>query len=534
LRASQRLAVNESVGNLTRSFRRYAPRSRYVVLAAVAGLFFLIWPARALRSDNFIFYLPGTHQVVPLRELGRAQYLSLLRVLNTVGMVSGLQESSNSLTVYYGSTTLKFRTGKKKVEIDKKGINLSDPVRMEEGQWLVPLDFLSKVLPRIVKSPVEYQAGSRRAFVGAVHPATFALHLTRLPEGARLTVDFTAPIKMRTASQNGKWYVYLGSQPIQPLESGIHFQNPYVASAQFDDQDGEPKLIITPRVEGLDFYPTLADHDRTIRADLLKSQPAVAQTPPAAPPPTQAATSPAPPAPAAPGQQPSPAFPGPAPVSNLPVVALDAGHGGNNLGARGANGLVEKNLVAQLAMRARSALLATGRYRVVLTRLGDTDPGFDQRDAIANATRPLAFISFHAGNLGFRTPQVAIYTYLPSLPVSPAGAPADAPGTAPGTSLPPLLRPWATLQVSHLAASQTLAQVLRDQLSKVPGVAAVQLSRAPVRVLRSVDAPAAALEVGSLSPDADPVQLLNAQFQESLANAVVTAVEAFRPGGAQP
>jgi N-acetylmuramoyl-L-alanine amidase len=528
LRAAQRLEGDEGVDNLIRSFRRYAPRRRYAILAAALGLFFLLWPARVLRSDNFVFYLPGTHQVVPLRAFGRAKYFSLLRVLNTVGAVSGLQESSNSLTVYYGSATLKFRSGKKKVEVDKKGIGLSEAVRVEEGQWLVPLDFLSKVLPRIVKEPVEYQEGSQRAFIGAVHPATFALRLTHLPEGARLTVDLTAPVSMRTASRNGKWYVYLGSQPIQPLEHGVHFQNPYVASVRFDDQDGEPKLIITPRMEGLDFYPTLTDHGRTIRADLLKSQPAVAQTATAAPAPPQAAPAPPPAAPAA--QQPAPAFPASAPVSNLPVVVLDAGHGGSNLGAEGASGVVEKNLVAQLAMRTRLALLATGKYRVVLTRLGDTDPSFDQRDATANAARPLAFISFHAGNLGFRTPQVAVYTYLPSLPSAPSAAPADAPGATP----PPLLRPWVTLQESHLAASQTLGQSLHDQLTKVSGVADVRLSRAPVRVLRSVDAPAAALEVGSLASGMDPAQLFSAPFQQGLARAVVAAIEAFRPGGAQP
>lgn len=526
------------MGNLIRFFGRYGPRRRFAILAAALGLFLLLWPTRALRSDNFVFYLPGTHEIVPLRNFGHTQYFSLLRVLNTAGTVSGLQESSDTLTVYYGSATLKFRARKKKVEVDGKGINLSDAVRVEEGQWLVPVDFLSRVLPRIVKKPVKYQEGSQRAFLGAVHPATFALHLTRVPEGARLTAEFTAPVSMRTASRNGKWVVYLGNRPIQPLEHRIRFKNPYLASVRFDDQDGEPKLIITPRKEGLDFYPTLTDYGRTIRADLLASSPATARTTPAAAPPTQIAPPPAPATSAEAQQQVAP-VPSPAPLSNLPVVVLDPGHGGNNLGAQGADGVVEKNLVAQLAMRTRMALLATGKYRVVLTRMGDTDPNFDQRDSIANAARPLAFISFHAGNLGFRTPQVAVYTYLRSLPPAPPAPAAQPPGVQqpPGAmnNVPPLLlRPWATLQESHLAASQNLGQSLHDQLANIPGLAPVDLSRAPVRVLRSVDAPAAALEVGSLAPGVDPAQLLSAAFQTRLARAVVAAIEGFHPEGAQP
>lgn len=509
------------MGILNRPFRRSATRRRTVILLAAVGLIFLFWPPRPLRSDNFVFvfYLPTGHQIVPLRALDHTEYLSLLRVLNAVGAVSGLKESSNALTVYYGEATLKFRAGKKQIRAGDKTISLSEPVRVEEGQWLVPLDFLSKVLPQVLKEPVEYRSGSKRAFIGAVKPATYALHLTHLPEGTRLTVDFTEPVGLRTASRNGKWYIYLGSQPVQPLEHRTEFQSPYVSSIQFDDQDGEPKLIITPQVEGLDFYPTLAEGGKTIRADLLKSQPAAAQAHPPEQAPPQSAPPVVPPAPAA---QPAPAFLEAPAVSNLPVVVLDAGHGGDNLGAEGAGGVLEKNLVAQLAVRTRLALLATGKYRVVLTRLGDTDPGFDQRDSAANSAHPVAFLSFHAGNMGFRTPQVAVYTYQPSLPAAPRADP------------PPLFRPWATLQESHLPASQKLAQDLQQQFSKVPGMAAARVAGAPVRVLRSVDAPAAAVELGSLAPGIDPEQLFSTPFQERLAEAIVAALEAFGTGGVQP
>src|SRR5205807_5356029 len=59
----------------------------------------------------------------------------------------------------------------------------------------------------------------------------------------------------------------------------------------------------------------------------------------------------------------------------------------------------------------RAELASTNKYRVVLTRSGDANPTFDERAAAANAARPIAFLSFHAGNLGKRIPRLVVYTY---------------------------------------------------------------------------------------------------------------------------
>jgi N-acetylmuramoyl-L-alanine amidase len=48
--------------------------------------------------------------------------------------------------------------------------------------------------------------------------------------------------------------------------------------------------------------------------------------------------------------------------------------------------------------------------------------------------------------------------------------------------------------------------------------------------LRSVDAPAIAIEVGSLEPNTDPAPLLDSQFQQKIAQAIVAALGAFERG----
>ena len=209
-------------------------------------------------------------------------------------------------------------------------------------------------------------------------------------------------------------------------------------------------------------------------------------------------------------------IPGAQSFSSLPTVVLDAGHGGANLGARGANGVDEKNLVAQLVVRVRTALLSTGRYNVILTRVGDTDPGFDQRALLAGTNRAIVFVSFHAGDLGFRSPRVVVYTYLP-------------PGlSAPAAPEPrPLFVPWSSAQNFHLAESKRFAEALHEQFANLPGLTGGNPEEAPVRALQGVNAPAVAIEIGSLAPQVDPSALLSTEFQRGLSEAVVRALDAF-------
>ena len=78
---------------------------------------------------------------------------------------------------------------------------------------------------------------------------------------------------------------------------------------------------------------------------------------------------------------------------------LDPAHGGIDNGARGQNGVVEKDLVLLMARTARLALEREG-FRVVMTRNDDSDPSYDDRAALANSYRDVIFVSFHISSTG--------------------------------------------------------------------------------------------------------------------------------------
>ncbi len=75
-------------------------------------------------------------------------------------------------------------------------------------------------------------------------------------------------------------------------------------------------------------------------------------------------------------------------------VLIDPGHGGNEPGATGANGLSERNLNLAVAEELRRLLAAEG-YSVLLTRSFDHRLAIQIRAQIANALDPDVFVSIH-------------------------------------------------------------------------------------------------------------------------------------------
>ena len=258
--------------------------------------------------------------------------------------------------------------------------------------------------------------------------------------------------------------------------------------------------------------------------------------------------------PGAPGQNPSSspqapasAHPGaapasPSPVGPPPVIILDPAHGGTNTGARGENGLIEKDLVLQIA-RTLQAQLENNGYRAVMTRTDDSNPSYDDRAAVANAYRNAIFITLHVGSTGkigtVRAYYDEFWTPIPALPSS-AQTPAPAPNAAPksGTNVPLIAKipantlvSWQQAQRPYVDASHRLADLLQLQFAQTfPGSPAASTG-VPLRDLRSVADPAVAIEIASVSaPSADTILALSGPLSVDIERAIGT----FRQGPAVP
>ncbi len=222
--------------------------------------------------------------------------------------------------------------------------------------------------------------------------------------------------------------------------------------------------------------------------------------------PVQVAAQAAIPLPAPTNSSPAPVVP--APQKSLNIVVLDPAHGGADQGARGSTGITESDVTLGMARLLRISLEAQG-LRVILTRQGNENPSFDERSKIANAQRGAIFLTLHVSSTG-QPGTVRVYSEV---------AEGDATAARSG------LISWDHAQAGYLDSSRQLAELLQVQMAQhLHGSPETPLT-APVRQLRTIAAPAVAIEISSVSlPDRSQLD----QMAPALADAVARAVVAFR------
>jgi N-acetylmuramoyl-L-alanine amidase len=203
----------------------------------------------------------------------------------------------------------------------------------------------------------------------------------------------------------------------------------------------------------------------------------------------------------------------------LGVVVVDPAHGGSDSGARGANGVVESDVVLDFARIIRMALEAEG-FRVVLTREGNQDPSFDDRSALVNGIPEAVFISLHVSSTGpLGTARAYSYRFADASPGGSATTQLFAPRRAG-------LVEWDLAQKAYLSRSQRLAELAQIQLAQKLEGSPETPTQVPVLQLRTIAAPAIAIEVSSVAAVPDAKKLT--QLAQPLAEAVARAVSDYR------
>lgn len=203
------------------------------------------------------------------------------------------------------------------------------------------------------------------------------------------------------------------------------------------------------------------------------------------------------------------------------TVVLDPAHGGADFGARGNTGLAESDVVLDFARAARIALEAQ-RLRVLLTREGNQDPGFDSRSAMVNGLRNAVFVSLHVSSSG---PVGTARTYYYAFPSEVTPAQTTSPQiSAPQAAARANLIEWDHAQRPSVALSRQLAGLAQTELAqRFKGSPEMPIA-APVRQLRTIAAPAIAIELSSIEvTDAKRLD----QMAQPLAEAIGRAVAEF-------
>ena len=206
---------------------------------------------------------------------------------------------------------------------------------------------------------------------------------------------------------------------------------------------------------------------------------------------------------------------------------------------------MEKDLTLELARATQSELQRQG-LNVILTRDGDDNPSFDDRATLANTPRLAIFVTFHVSSTGPPGSARAYFEHFSTFDSAPGdsaapiyanccGNPAGgASGAASQRPAQPLswrpgrtLVPWTEAQRSYLAPSQRLADLIQAALAQSFHGSPDRAGSFAIRDLRSVAAPAVAVELSSVSSvDQASIQRMTGPLAASIARGIVQ----FRPG----
>ena len=219
------------------------------------------------------------------------------------------------------------------------------------------------------------------------------------------------------------------------------------------------------------------------------------------------------------------------------VVAVDAGHGGEDPGAIGAHGTYEKTVVLQIAKELVKMINRERGMRAILTRKGDYYVPLRKRMELARRQRADLFISIHADAFTNRKVTGSSVYILSSRGASSEHArwlaeQENASDLVGGVSLDDKDDQLASVlldmsQTASEEASIDAAGKVLAGLKKVGKVHKPGVESAAFAVLKSPDIPSMLVETAFISNPREEKKLRSPSYQKKLARAMATGIKRY-------
>ena len=456
-------------------------------------------------------------RAVPVRLMNGQEMFALDDLAKLFDLTTREDAVADGLTISTKTQTIALTPGQSLVSVARQPLSLSAPVVREGRSWYLPIDFVPRALARALGTRLDLRRPSRLIVAGDLRVPRVTARIEPLGALARVTFDVTPATPHSVTQEANRLLVRfdadaldasLPASPVPDLVQALRIADPPIVVV----------IDLGPRFATFRAADSAGDRGAgRIAIDV------VAQT-------TEAPPAPPQPAPAQPEQPPLLES---SPFGTLRPIVIDAGHGGDEQGARGPQGTLEKDVTLSVARRLKAAIETRLGARVVLTRDADQTVSLDERAAIANHNKGDLFISLHA-NASIRG--IASGAEVFYLSLADYGDQAQRLARGEGEALPVYeggsrdidVILWEMAQARHIEQSAALAQFVETSLRERVPMSPRAIQQAPFRVLVGANMPAVLVELGFITNPEQEKHLASEAFQSSIVQALLDSIIRFR------
>ena len=221
----------------------------------------------------------------------------------------------------------------------------------------------------------------------------------------------------------------------------------------------------------------------------------------------------------------------------LITIALDAGHGGEDPGARGANGSREKVITLQIAKKLKAKIDAEPNMRAMLTRDGDYFVPLGTRVVKARKFKADLFISIHADAFTNPAARGSSVFALSEKGATSASARYLAKkenesdligGVSLGGKDPVLAKTLLDLsQAATINDSLKLGKAVLGYIGEVNKLHKNHVEQAGFAVLKSPDIPSILVETAFISNPEEERKLIDDAYQDKLVDSILSGIKKY-------
>jgi len=220
------------------------------------------------------------------------------------------------------------------------------------------------------------------------------------------------------------------------------------------------------------------------------------------------------------------------PAKFIDTIVLDPGHGGEEVGAKGPTGLLEKDVAIDICRILKNILTQNLNVKVILTRNSDIYVPLEHRAEKANNYKADLFISIHT-NASKRRAARGAESYFLSYEAVDKETKELVDFENQGIS-PEFIDPdtdeklqmvlWHMAQSEYLAESSKLAEFIQLELNELLGVEERGIKQAPFFILMGAEMPAVLVEVAFISNPYEEKMLKSHAFKLRISQALYRGI----------